>query len=61
MDLDAALLEEAKSLVEEGRRAGRKDWPESLSDLASAALSREIEVLRSEVLRAVRKGRSRRD
>ena len=60
LDVDAALLEEAKSVVEEGRRAGRTDWPESLSDLASAALRREIEALRSEVLRAVRKDRSRR-
>lgn len=60
VDLDEALVEEAKNLVSEGRRAGRKGWPESLSALASAALSREIEALRSEVRRAVRKGGARR-
>lgn len=58
VDLDAALIEEAKNLVEEGRRAGRRDWPESLSDMANAALSREVNALRSEVLRTVRKGGS---
>lgn len=60
VDLDPALVEEAKNLVSEGRRAGRKDWPESLSELANEALNREIESLRSQVRRAVNKDGARR-
>lgn len=60
VDLDPRLVEGAKNLVSEGRRAGRKDWPESLSELANAALNREIEALRSQVRRVVNKGGMRR-
>ncbi|MFO0578938.1 MAG: hypothetical protein U1A78_33460 [Polyangia bacterium] len=61
VDLDPSLVEEAKNLVSEGRRAARRDWPESLSELANAALNREIESLRSQVRRVVNRGRARRD